>query len=328
MAALPLEATPALVGRAWCDVLGLPRVGTSTWEEAGGDSLATLNLLLALELALGRKLSFDLIQPDMTAVQLAAALAPSPPAPEAGPGEPPTVFLFPGMFGDEPRLAAFRRSFGGRLRFELLEHPDVGAPRALLTDMAATGRIGAAAIGRRQPIGPICLAGYSFGGGVAFEAARHLRADGHQVAFLGLIDAPLAVTALPMWEGLRRTALLLLAHTGAGRRTLLRAIALFLPKWKMAARRQLLRRYRYAAIRRWRPALLQVPSLLVASEEFGDGLVGQWRRLCPGIGVLCLSSTHDGVFEPAFLEALVPAFEQALHAAVEATGRLQGDVRR
>jgi acetoacetyl-CoA synthetase len=42
-----------------------------------------------------------------------------------------------------------------------------------------------------QPAGPYALAGYSFGGLVAFEMARALRAAGDVVEFLGLIDGNL-----------------------------------------------------------------------------------------------------------------------------------------
>jgi len=39
-----------------------------------------------------------------------------------------------------------------------------------------------------QPHGPYCLAGYSFGGFVAFEMAQQLHAAGETVALLGLLD--------------------------------------------------------------------------------------------------------------------------------------------
>jgi thioesterase domain-containing protein len=45
-----------------------------------------------------------------------------------------------------------------------------------------------AAIRRRQPRGPYALAGYSFGGPVAFEIAKALEGQGERVAFLGSID--------------------------------------------------------------------------------------------------------------------------------------------
>jgi acyl-coenzyme A synthetase/AMP-(fatty) acid ligase/thioesterase domain-containing protein/acyl carrier protein len=39
-----------------------------------------------------------------------------------------------------------------------------------------------------QPEGPYHLAGYSFGGICAYEMARQLRRDGHEVAFVGVVD--------------------------------------------------------------------------------------------------------------------------------------------
>jgi acyl-CoA synthetase (AMP-forming)/AMP-acid ligase II/thioesterase domain-containing protein len=46
------------------------------------------------------------------------------------------------------------------------------------------------AIRERQPRGPYALAGYSFGGAVAFEIAKVLDSEGERVAFLGSIDGP------------------------------------------------------------------------------------------------------------------------------------------
>lgn len=40
-----------------------------------------------------------------------------------------------------------------------------------------------------QPDGPVCLAGYSFAGLLAYEMARQLTEQGRDVAFLGLLDA-------------------------------------------------------------------------------------------------------------------------------------------
>ena len=45
------------------------------------------------------------------------------------------------------------------------------------------------AIRQKQPHGPYMLAGYSFGGFVAFEMARQLMALGESVRYLGIIDA-------------------------------------------------------------------------------------------------------------------------------------------
>ena len=40
-----------------------------------------------------------------------------------------------------------------------------------------------------QPRGPYCLAGFCFGGVLAFEIAKQLRKQGEQIAFLGLLDS-------------------------------------------------------------------------------------------------------------------------------------------
>jgi thioesterase domain-containing protein len=288
------------------------KTGHLTWEECGGDSLATLHLLVLLEKALGRKLSFDLIQPDVTAIQLAALLEAPRTEVEAAPLEATTLFLFPGMLGDEPRLAGFRRSFAGRVRFDVVEHPEVTSPRAVLTDVAATARIGAATISARQRTGPLHLVGYSYGGSVAFEAARQLHASGRQIAFLGIIDTALESKRPPLLERPRRMALRFLGRSDACRRTLFRVFAGLHVRWSIAARCRLLSNYRHAAIARWRPSPFTAPSLLVTSEQFGDSITEGWLRLCPEIRVLRVPAGHETLFEGAALDVLTRAFEAAL----------------
>jgi thioesterase domain-containing protein len=54
-----------------------------------------------------------------------------------------------------------------------------------------------------QPHGPYYLAGYCFGGNVAYEIARQFRAQGEPVAFVGLIDSAAANSEyqrLPWWR--------------------------------------------------------------------------------------------------------------------------------
>jgi len=48
----------------------------------------------------------------------------------------------------------------------------------------------AAAVKRTQPKGPYAIAGYSYGGVVAFEVAKRLEAMGEEVKFTGLINIP------------------------------------------------------------------------------------------------------------------------------------------
>jgi len=50
----------------------------------------------------------------------------------------------------------------------------------------------------RQPNGPYCLCGYSFGGLVAFEIARRLSDSGNEVAFVGLFDTLMSPLRWPV----------------------------------------------------------------------------------------------------------------------------------
>ena len=64
-------------------------------------------------------------------------------------------------------------------------------------------------IQRIQPSGPYAIAGFSFGGLVAFEMAQILRRRGEDVGFLGLIDTDVPEHALPLgaWLSLQRDRL-------------------------------------------------------------------------------------------------------------------------
>lgn len=314
------SAMLALVRKAWADTLSTaPSDAARTWEEAGADSLASLQLLLRLEKALGRKLSFDVIDPGMTASELARSIE----ATLAGESAPvsATMFLLPGVFGDEPILASFRRSFVGRLRFELVELPDLGEAAAVLRDIVATGRFAADEIQRRRPHGDILLGGFSFGGSIAFEAARHLVAAGRMVRFLVILDTAFEWDAgggghprLPMSRRLVRGALSRAGGLDAVRRLMVAGAARSRPGLLFRLRRALLRGFRLRALREWRPAPLGVETLLVASEEFAPGIVARWGELCPRLSVLRLPARHRELFQGGALRVLTPALEEAVLA--------------
>ena len=103
-------------------------------------------------------------------------------------GRPVTVFLLPGLFGDEPQLRDLRERFAGSVGFELLDLPDVEAPPSLLSDLPALAGRAVAEMLRRQPGGPISVAGFSFGASVALEAATQLVRSGRTVRELWILD--------------------------------------------------------------------------------------------------------------------------------------------
>ena len=175
-----------IVAEAWRAAMpAAPFDPALSLAEAGVDSLAVMGMVLRLERAIGRPVPLDLLHPDATPASLAAGLAGRGADEAAGDGRP-TIFFLPGIGGDEPMLAAIRQALASRARFDALAYPDppAEAPPRLETMVAAMcERIRAA-----QPAGPIALAGYSFGGVLAVEIARALKARGRDVALLILFD--------------------------------------------------------------------------------------------------------------------------------------------
>ena len=85
-----------------------------------------------------------------------------------------------------PILAQFRATFAGKVRFIVIRYPqwdemiDEGGGFETLVD-AALQQIRALSDGGRY-----LLAGYSFGGIVAYEVSRRLTELGERIGFLGL----------------------------------------------------------------------------------------------------------------------------------------------
>ncbi len=103
-----------------------------------------------------------------------------------------TVFLLPGLGGDERELAALRDGCAASIRCVPVEFPDWTAlyTQALTVDQLVEHcRV---QIERLAPTGGIRLAGYSFGGTIAYALAAALIESGRRVDRLGMLDAPAA----------------------------------------------------------------------------------------------------------------------------------------
>lgn len=318
----PASTLHAEVARAWMEVLHVAHCEPSQrWQDAGGDSLAILHLLHRLERSCGRALPFDAITPETRPGDLVSLL-------EAGvrvvPGNLPTVHLLPGIYGDGPGLAAFRRALGAEMCFEVIEIADLREPAAVLCSMRRSGELAARTISRQQPSGPIFLAGFSFGGGVAYEAAQALIEAGRQVAFLGILDTAFGATASGV-ERTRRQRLrfalrnvLRRALSGAIARTLLLRSWNGLP-WRAAyrVRRFAQDLFRRAAHQEWSPVPICVEVFLAASEEFAPRTLPIWRRLGGRLSCVLLPGPHARVLNPPALDSLIAAFGQGVREAMQ-----------
>jgi thioesterase domain-containing protein/acyl carrier protein len=158
-----------------------------TWSDIGIDSLTAMEFVLRLELELKTRVGFDGMTSKCTASDLVRLLVHNDYTRDAVDARP-RVFLIPGVFGDEPKLAHFRKCLSDEVLFETLELPDFGCPARLIWNVAATAAKMIGQVTRVQPEGDILLAGYSYGSLVAQSMACQLAAKGRKVVFLALLD--------------------------------------------------------------------------------------------------------------------------------------------
>ncbi len=194
----PRNSLERQVAIIWQDVLGKHPIGvTDNFFDLGGESLLAVRLARALERALQTKISISMIFQTQTIERLVKILAKDQPqtpsraratesclAPIKTSGSNLPIFCM--MFGDTFR--PFMKDFPDQPLYGIFfTHARAGLPISDLTveDLAAQY---VKEIREIQPNGPYYLAGYSFGGLVAYEMARQLLDNREVVAFLALVD--------------------------------------------------------------------------------------------------------------------------------------------
>jgi thioesterase domain-containing protein/acyl carrier protein len=183
------------VAKVWQQVLQTPVGGPEDdFFDAGGDSLKAITFVLDLERALGVELSLTLITEAPTFARLCEALRAHRTTRyvplvllKPGDGLPP-VFIIHGLGGSVAGLFPMTRRMsyqGAVIGIQARGLDGREPPHATVEAMAAEYL---KEVKARQPDGPYCLCGYSFGGLVAFEMARRLWESGDEVALVGLFD--------------------------------------------------------------------------------------------------------------------------------------------
>jgi thioesterase domain-containing protein len=263
------------------------------------------------------------------------------PAPRIDPR--PTIFLCPGLDGDEPRLAGFRAELSDRIRFVLIEYPD-------WPEMVATGQsfdwiveAAAASIVGIQGSGAVRIAGYSFGGDVGFAVASRLIAMGREVAFLGILDTDLYHVAADAEaferehkvrdhsvrdvanEGSRTALGFLLAKCArdvVGLERALRHQRLW--RWALSGPTSFAFHRRIRTISRlhaqWRwhrgvqPAPIEVPTVLFRSAAHAAGSPSDlnWLDRCLNLSIVRVEGDHRTMLDPPHRHALCTCFAVAV----------------
>ncbi len=192
----PLTDVEKMVADIWAEALGMEQVSIyDDFFELGGHSLIAVRIMARLEKETGRRLPLAILFEHPTVVSLSYALkmdakfitwnslVPLKPG-----GSKTTLYIVHGgglnvllfntlarnMHPDQPVYALQAKGLNG-----------IDEPLDRMEDIAAHY---ISEILTNNPVGPYALAGYSFGGIIAFEMAKQMKAMGKEVQTLALFD--------------------------------------------------------------------------------------------------------------------------------------------
>ena len=218
--AAPVGLCERFLADAWQQILAVDQIGRfDNFFELGGNSLAAIEMFVQVEQKLGIRLSPSTIIRHPTVVKLAALLDDGDRKADAGQclvtlqddGTEPPLFLVHEASGNLFSYRELVRVLGPKRKIQGLQYPGQDQDPIPALSVPQMAKTYVDAITRVQPEGPYLLAGYSMGGSVAYEMARHLRARGQQIGLLVLIDAGTRDAQL---GGLARAARKLSDHLG------------------------------------------------------------------------------------------------------------------
>jgi amino acid adenylation domain-containing protein len=303
---------------------------------SGGDSLAALDWLSAIETHTGLRPSLAQLVAAPTVARLADVLGPAAAAAapstavacqgaerlalplSQAPGRP-TLFLAASGHGDLLRFQALADTLQPQLALQMLQ-PPTALQDPSLQALAQAYAAHIAGVMAGQPAGsPVLLAGFSVGGVTALETARQLAQLGHAPQALVLIDS-----VFPRW--LFRQPWLWRLMAGLSR-------SLYVQELTMNGRRLgamfndagLLRQV--LALQHYRVTPLAGPVTLLRTSglsRWQRWLFGPWlQRLSPLLQVKEVQGMHGSIFEASRIGGLAQALLSVLPLAP--TGGPHGD---
>ncbi|WP_425276445.1 MupA/Atu3671 family FMN-dependent luciferase-like monooxygenase [Streptomyces swartbergensis] len=203
----PRGLTEMRLALLWQEILGERSVGVrDNFFHLGGNSVLAVVLLAEVERQFGRRLPLSVLFQGPTVAQMAVALQSGAADTDRQslvrlrPGGEVPLFLLPGAGGN---LVYFND-----LAAHLPEQLMLYGLQPLFTEDTTSQTLVAELAEQYLPLvlsaapqGPYHLVGHSFGGHIALELATRLRAAGHEVRLLGMLD-----TAAPLPERRHATA--------------------------------------------------------------------------------------------------------------------------
>jgi thioesterase domain-containing protein/acyl carrier protein len=191
--ARPATALEAKLQVLWATALGRDHVGLyDNFFLLGGDSLQAVDLFLAIEAEIGRRLPRAVLFEAGTVAEMAACIESDTPSgcvvPIQTEGERPPFFCVHDQDGHVLNFRDLARHLGTKQPFYGLQYVGLNGEEAPFTRMEDMATHYVREIRKIQPTGPYYIGGYSFGGRVAYAMAQQLRASGESVALLALLD--------------------------------------------------------------------------------------------------------------------------------------------
>jgi amino acid adenylation domain-containing protein len=178
------------VAQAWAERLSAASLAAdTTFEEAGGDSLLAMMLVLDLERRLGRHLPNGLIDWKTRPSDLSSRIAALGTQDPIQSGDRPLLLFFPGAYGADFASSDFLRLLGEAFDTVLLDYRTPQAELIGPIDREEVFRAVDAEIAGRGAK-RLWILGYSLGSRIGAEAARRSIERGVAVEFVGLIDGP------------------------------------------------------------------------------------------------------------------------------------------
>jgi acyl-CoA synthetase (AMP-forming)/AMP-acid ligase II/thioesterase domain-containing protein/acyl carrier protein len=344
----PTPQSRASVAQAWRETLDRGSLDIdAAFDEAGGDSLQLLTLVMRLETLSGATLPLEAFHASMRPRDVARLLdrLAAERARAHEPSDLPVLFVAPGLGGYEPRLAALHAGCAATVRLIPLAYPAWSELRAAPPPSLDTfaERL-AVQVEAQAPCGPVLLGGYSFGAQVAYALATVLRRRGRSVKFLAILDAnapgsgPLAAKSAPVGGWMQRLSRLARRGPAATAAAVASRVRYHVLRSIVAKGLVAFRRHRAAwpnialrlenelsqlqftrLSRHWRaqdssPPPLDVPVVIFRSQERGAHPAHDlgWAALSRSVTIVPVSGTHLTMFDGPNLPALCAAFSTAV----------------
>lgn len=192
----PATETEKKLAALWVKILDLERVGRNeNFFDVGGTSIAVANLFVGIEQEFHQRLPLSTLLQASTIKQLARIVDGggektdwSSLVPISTEGSRPPLFLVHGAEGNVLLYRDLARHLGADQPVYGLQSQGLDGSGVFATNIEEMASCYVREIKSVQSEGPYYLGGYCLGGIVALEMAHQLRAQGEQVALVGMIE--------------------------------------------------------------------------------------------------------------------------------------------